>query len=83
MLLNFIAFLLNPHMQPNERISTISQLSYNTPKTRVMAERGESRSEVRHALGLAVITANRLKLSYSVQVLREDEPFPLVKVEHI
>jgi hypothetical protein len=78
----------------------VAILSYSSPKTRAMAERGEditmsdrirvkmtyrgdSWREARHALGLAVVKASRLRLAYAVQVLRDYEPFLQVKVEHL
>ena len=48
-----------------------------------MIYRGESWREARHALGLAVVKANRLRLAYAVQVLRDYELYILVKVEHV
>jgi hypothetical protein len=77
----------------------VAILTYSSPKTRAMAERGEditgqgrirsqvmysgdSWREARAALGDAVARANRLKLAYAVQVLRDYELFILVNVEH-
>lgn len=78
----------------------VAILSYNSPKTRAMVQRGEdiaftgrlrtqvtysgdSWREARHALGLAVARASRLRLAYGVQVLRDYELFIMVNVEHV
>jgi hypothetical protein len=44
---------------------------------------GDSWLEARHALGLAVAKASRLRLAYGVQVLRDYELFIMVNVEHL
>ncbi len=78
---------------------SVAILSYNSPKTRAMAERGESIgfghirarvtysgeswAEARHELGQAVAKASRLKLAYRVHILRDYEPFVVVNVEHV
>jgi hypothetical protein len=78
----------------------VAILSYNSPKTRAMAQRGEDiamsgrlRVQVtysgdnwraaRHALGLAVVKASRLRLAYAVHVLRDYERIILVNIEHL
>ncbi len=78
----------------------VAILSYSSPKTRAMAQRGEaiamsgrirvqmtysgdSWREARHALGLAVVKASRLRLAYGVHVLRDYEQIILVNVEHL
>ena len=78
----------------------VTILSYNSPKTRAMAQRdenismsgklrvqvtysGDSWSQARHALGLAVVRASHLRLAYAVQVLRDYERIILVNVEHL
>ena len=78
----------------------VAILSYNSPKTKAMAQRGESIAmserlrvqvvysgdnwrDARHALGLAVVKASRLRLAYAVHVLRDYERIILVNVEHL
>jgi hypothetical protein len=77
----------------------VAILSYNSPKTRAMAQRGEDIGsgrirtrvlysgpdwrEARLALGQAVAKASRMKLSYAVHVLDNYEPIIRVNVEHL
>src|SRR5215469_13787380 len=72
--------------------------SYNSPKTRARAERGEdmfgrlrvrvtyrgdSWIEARQALGLAVARASRMRLAYGVHVLRDYERIIMVHIEYL
>ena len=43
---------------------------------------GRSWPAARHALGLAVVKASRLKLAYRVHILRDYQPIIVVNVEH-
>jgi hypothetical protein len=76
----------------------VAILSYNSPKTRAMAQRGEaiagrirvqviysgdSWREARQALGDAVVKASHMRLAYACHVLRDYELYIMVKVEHL
>jgi hypothetical protein len=77
----------------------VAILSYNSPKTRAMAQRGEaigtgrirtqvtysgeSWAEARYELALAIIKASHMRLAYRVHILRDYEPFVVVNVEHV
>ena len=45
--------------------------------------RGSSWREARHALGLTVVKASRMRLAYGVHVLRDYERIIMVNVEHL